>query len=304
MNNPRFAAIQAQLRPSPGAEEALRRRMAETAPRRRQWLPYAAAAACAALLLCAIPLGRGLTAPPLHSYVLAGPGTAGQNTSGALGNTAAPAGGTPEDAPVDVPPVPDPDPGRPDRPYEAEGTAAYQSLLAHFGGGLDPVYPEWYGGAYLDEEGRLVVLTVEGLAPSLPEALENSGAVVLEDRARYSLAHLRDLQGRASEAMMELGILAGCGVDEEANRVYLAIREASREALIALARLDPEDEAIYVEVTPYPDAAMEDAPPADAVSRRHDIESPELYFGDPGAPVTDEDGAIAEEPPGEPLGPN
>lgn len=287
MNEPRFAAIQAQLRPSAAAEESLRRRMAAARPRRSR-VRYLAAAACAALVLCAYPVYRSLTAPPLHSYVLAETSGAGRNN--AMDSTTENTLNTPEDAPADTSPGPDPDPGAAGRPYEQEGTAAYQLLLAHFGGELHPAYPDWYGGAYLNGEGRLVVLTVPGSSPDLPEALENSGAVVLEDRARYSLACLRDLQEQAVDAMEALGIFAGCGVNEETNQVCLAIREVDREALAILAELDPEDDAIYVEITPRPAVLDTDTVPAE------DAESPALYFADPGAPVPNEDDAIAYEP--------
>jgi hypothetical protein len=195
-----------------------------------------------------------------------------------------------EDTPVDAPPGPE------SKPYEGEGLAAYQSLLSRFGGSLHPSYPDWYGGAYLNDEGRLVVLTVIGSTPDLPEALRDSAAVLLESRARYSYAYLLSLQEQVVDAMLGLGIFAGCGVDVEANRLCLAIREVNREALTLLAKLDPEDDAIYVEITPYPAIATEDGPASDAVSEQHDIESPALYFGDPAAPVPNEDDAIAYEP--------
>lgn len=293
MNNPRFAAMRAQLGPSAEAEEALRRRLTERAPRRRSRWQYLTAAACAALLLCAYPVYRGMTAPPQHSYVLIGPGDsfATGDSYSAEENVS-----TPEDAPVDTSPVPDPSPGPESKPYEGEGLEAYQSLLSHFGGALYPSYPDWYGGTYLNDEGRLVVFTVTGSTPDLPEALQGSAVVLLENRARYSYAYLLSLQEQVVDAMLDLGIFAGCGVDVEANRLYLAIREVNREALTLLAELDPEDDAIYVEITPYPATITEDRPASDAVSEQHDIESPVLYFGDPDAPVPNEDDAIAYEP--------
>ncbi len=293
MNDPRFAAMRVQLGPSAEAEEALRHRLTESIPRRRPRWQYLTAAACAALLLCAYPVYRGLTAPPQHSYVLLGQGDSfatGDSYSAEENIT------SPEDAQVDAPPIPDPPPGPESKPYEGEGLEAYQSLLSHFGGALYPSYPDWYGGAYLNDEGRLVVLTMTGSIPNLPEALQDSTVVVLESRARYSYSYLLSLQEQVVDAMLDLGVFAGCGVDVEANRLYLAIREVNREALTLLAELDPEDSTIYVEITPYPATITEDGPALDTVSEQHDIESPALYFGDPDAPVPDEDDAIAYEP--------
>lgn len=287
MNDPRFTAMRAQLGPSAEAEETLRRRLTESAPRRRPRWSCLTAAACAALLLCAYPVYRGLTAPHQHSYVLldSGDSFVTDNSYFAEENVT-----SSEDTPVNAPPGPE------SKPYEGEGLAAYQSLLSRFGGSLHPSYPDWYGGAYLNDEGRLVVLTVIGSTPDLPEALRDSAAVLLESRARYSYAYLLSLQEQVVDAMLGLGIFAGCGVDVEANRLCLAIREVNREALTLLAKLDPEDDAIYVEITPYPAIATEDGPASDAVSEQHDIESPALYFGDPAAPVPNEDDAIAYEP--------
>lgn len=297
MNDPRFAAIQAQLRPSDAAEEALRRRMAALRPRRSR-AGYLAAAVCAALVLCACPVYRSLTAPPpQHSYVLLDPGepyvdTAGDNSCAEENSSA------PEDAPVDEPPDSAPNPGpAPNPPYQGAGISAYQCLMSHFGGGSKPDYPDWYGGAYLNEEGRLTVLVVKGFTPDLPESLRNSSAVVIgEAPVKYSLAHLRDLQERAGDAMWELGVFDSCGVSQEANQVNLTIREASREALAVLAEIDPEDDAIYVAVIPWSVDLYGDVPAEDSVSRQHDIEFPEPYFGNPAAPVPDEDDAIAYEP--------
>ena len=293
MNNPCFAAMRAQLGPSAAAEENLRRRLTESAPRCRPRWSYLTAAACAALLLCAYPIYRGLTVPPQHSYVLLDSGdsfAAGDNYSVEENVTSL------EDAPADALPVLISPPGPESKPYEGEGLAAYQSLLSHFGGSLYPSYPDWYGGAYLNDEGRLVVLTVTGSTPNLPEALLDSAAVLLESRARYSYAYLLSLQEQVVDAILDLGIFAGCGVDVEANRLHLAIREVNREAISLLAELDPEDNAIYVEITPYLAAVTEDGPASDVVSEQHDIESPALYFGDPAAPAPNEDDAIAYEP--------
>lgn len=292
MNKVCFTAMQAQLRPSPAAEEALRRRLAQPVPRRRPQRSHAALAACVALLLCAAPAYRALTPPPQHSYTLLAPGEPSASTAGdstfAEENTPA----TPEDTPADTPSVPAPAPGPDRRPYEGAGAAACQTLLAAFGNR----YPDWYGGAYLNQEGRLVVLAVLDTTPGLPEALQGSEAVVLEARAKYAYTHLRDLQEQVVEAMIPLGIFNGCGIDEENNRLSLTLREASQEALTLLAELDPADDAIYVEVIPWSVDLCDDCPGDKSISQRHDIEAPEPTFAGPDAPVPDEDDAIAYEP--------
>ena len=137
MNDPRFTAMRAQLGPSAEAEETLRRRLTESAPRRRPRWSCLTAAACAALLLCAYPVYRGLTAPHQHSYVLldSGDSFVTDNSYFAEENVT-----SSEDTPVDAPPGPE------SKPYEGEGLAAYQSLLSRFGGNLHPSYPDWYGG--------------------------------------------------------------------------------------------------------------------------------------------------------------
>ncbi len=276
-----FASMQAQLSPSPEAAEGLRRRLAEALPRRGRRWRYAALAACAALAVLAYPvyrLARPTPGQQLHSF----------SYSASAGMTTTPASGVEEllgqdaggDAPADSPSG---DPAL-DRLFVAQEAAvkAYDNLMKHFGaefrdGLYQENYPDWYGGGYLEwspedgvngvVEAKLKILLVE---PELPEddkafllqigEWAGGGDVLVFGSAKYSLSYLLELQDRACDAMIELGLLAGCGVDEKENQLDVELTAVTDEALAILARLDPEDDAIRVEVGMPSTPAMEDLP--------------------------------------------
>lgn len=116
-------------------------------------------------------------------------------------------------------------------------------------------YPEWYGGAWLDNRfddyvARLVVAVVEEYdSKELCIQIQDwAGGDVIFTTHKYSLSFLRDLQEQVVGEMNRLGLFAGCGVDQELGRLELTLTDVTDEALILLAKLDPADDAIDVKV--------------------------------------------------------
>ena len=133
------------------------------------------------------------------------------------------------------------------------GAEDYQKLMEHFNG----TYPDWYGGAYLDESGRLVVQLVEDKDPgdkSLElQVLDWTGSdQVMFSSCKYSLAQLKELMDQLNALPgqdMKCGdVMAGWGINEEANRIELTLTQVYDPILVVLAELDPDDDAIYVQV--------------------------------------------------------
>ena len=182
-----------------------------------------------------------------------------------------------------------------DIPVQETAAAAYQNLMAQFEKDCGPdKYPEWYGGAYIDENETLVVNIVEGGEPE-----DKALFLKIQDWAgtdqisfgnvKYGLGYLRDLQDRAFEAMSELGLAVGCGVNEETGQVELDLSAVTDEALRLLAELDPADDAILVRVgqaAVAEDTAASEAPdgyihiPAPA---ENDVQPDNLPIGPEGA---------------------
>ncbi|MCI9269365.1 MAG: hypothetical protein HFF40_11005 [Lawsonibacter sp.] len=133
------------------------------------------------------------------------------------------------------------------------GAEDYQKLMEHFNG----TYPDWYGGAYLDESGRLVVQLVEDKDPgdkSLElQVLDWTGSdQVMFSSCKYSLAQLKELMDQLNalpgQDMKFRDVMAGWGINEEANRIELTLTQVYDPILVVLAELDPDDDAIYVQV--------------------------------------------------------
>ncbi len=182
-----------------------------------------------------------------------------------------------------------------DIPVQEVAVMAYQNLMAQFEKDYGPdKYPEWYGGAYIDENETLVVNIVEGGEPE-----DKALFLKIQDWAgtdqvsfgnvKYGLGYLRDLQDRAFEAMSELGLAVGCGVNEETGQVELDLSAVTDEALRLLAELDPADDAILVRVgqaAVAEDTAASEAPdgyihiPAPA---ENDVQPDNLPIGPEGA---------------------
>ena len=199
-----------------------------------------------------------------------------------------------------------------DMPDQSEAVRAYQNLMAQFEADYGPDrYPEWYGGAYIDRHGGLIVNIVTSLDPG------NEGDKTLyfqiQDWAgssrigfggsEFSLNQLRELQENVIAAMEALGLDFGCGIDEEAGQVELTLPEAHEEALWQLAWLDPAGTAVHVVVARNAGSdALTEEPALTAPSVDHIIQP---GGADPNAPVSDlpgvivdEDGVIAYEPQG------
>ena len=169
------------------------------------------------------------------------------------------------------------------------GAEDYQKLMEHFNG----TYPDWYGGAYLDQSGRLVVQLVEDKDPgdkSLElQVLDWTGSdTVMFSSCKYSLAQLSELMDRLNalpDSNPECGdVMAGWGINEEANRIELTLTEVNNSILVVLAKLDPEDDMILVQVGQRATADV-------------GTEDPAVHHVMPGGvPVPDDEDLIAVEP--------
>ena len=172
------------------------------------------------------------------------------------------------------------------------GAEDYQKLMDRFNG----QYPDWYGGAYLDQSGRLVVQLVEDKDPGDKtlelQVLDWTGSdTVMFSSCKYSLAQLSELMDQLN-ALPDTDpqcreVMAGWGVDEEANRIELTLTEVNDHILSVLARLDPDDDAIYVQIGQR----------ASVDSIVKEGEDPAVHHVMPGgATVPDDEDLIAEEP--------
>ncbi len=179
-----------------------------------------------------------------------------------------------------------------DAPSQEEALNAYEELMDRFNG----VYPDWYGGAYIDSSGWLVVQLVEDKDPadkSLElQVLDWTGSdQVMFSSCKYSLAQLKELMDQLNalpgQDMKFRDVMAGWGIDEKANRIELTLTQVYDPLLVVLAELDPDDDAIYVQV-------------GQRASTDVDIkegEEPVSYDVMPGgATVPDDEDLIAEEP--------
>ncbi|MEY8419043.1 hypothetical protein AALA83_07135 [Oscillospiraceae bacterium 44-5] len=140
-----------------------------------------------------------------------------------------------------------------DAPSQEEALNAYEELMDRFNG----VYPDWYGGAYIDSSGWLVVQLVEDKDPadkSLElQVLDWTGSdQVMFSSCKYSLAQLKELMDQLNalpgQDMKFRDVMAGWGIDEEANRIELTLTQVYDPLLVVLAELDSDDDAIYVQV--------------------------------------------------------
>lgn len=195
---------------------------------------------------------------------------------------------------------------------QGEAAAAYQNLMAWFQEEWGPVtgsYPDWYGGAYIDGQGCLIVLIVEELSPwqdgskeLYMQVQERAGTDRIGfGEAKFSLGTLRGLQMKVTDAMAEMGLLAGCWVNEGTNRVELDLVGTTQEALELLYRLDPDNEMILVRAA-LPAATEENRHRlplvSEPVSGVPEEEDPAGFTVQPGGntPVEDDGDLIAVEP--------
>lgn len=311
MNKELFDSMQKQMTPSPEIRAALSEKLAQPAKKRPlPWMKYGAVAACAALVIGAFPLYQAMKGPdsfytqeilwthragiPLHSYVtvegltggvrenatetMTGAGDTGHETGDLPSRDTAPSGALPSGAYIG------------DAPVQA-GAEDYEKLMDHFNGTL----PDWYGGAYLDSSGWLVVQLVEDKDPgdkSLElQVLDWTGSDnVMFSSCKYSLSQLNELMEKLNalpEAYPECArVMASWGIDEEHNRIELTLTNVDDHVpLLVLAELDPDDDAIYVQVGQR--ASVDSAK----------TEEPVVSHVMPGgATVPDDEDLIADEP--------
>jgi len=169
------------------------------------------------------------------------------------------------------------------------GAEDYQKLMDRFNG----QYPDWYGGAYLDQSGRLVVQLVEDKDPADKtlelQVLDWTGSDnVMFSSCKYSLAQLHELMDQLNALPGTdpqcKEVMAGWGVDEEANHIKLTLTQVNDHILSVLARLDPDDDAIYVQVGQRATADV-------------GTEDPAVHHVMPGGvTIPDDEDLIAEEP--------
>lgn len=120
---------------------------------------------------------------------------------------------------------------------------------------FSPNWPEWYGGGYLnndrpDRVARLTLVLVKDYdTPALrQEIYDFLGSDHVDFQSgKYALSYLHDLHSRLRDYPVIWGSFASCGTDEENNRLYLNLTDVTDEALMVLAELDPDDDAIYVQ---------------------------------------------------------
>ena len=222
--------------------------------------------------------------PGLHDYVLiegAGGGVqvtaGGQNrNSGADGAAEEPvlSAGLPadgadvygpayntEDAPVEAG-VPEPAAAPAELPIiDQQGAIQqYWNLLQH--GGINEAegdYPAWFGGVWLDNDwpdnvSRLTVAVTEdscteALTAKIQEWCGGTGDVQI-CMVKYSLAYLEDVKDEVCALFDQYGWLPSViDANEVIGRVEVTLfGMPSDDVLAALAALDPEGDAIYIEV--------------------------------------------------------
>ena len=184
-------------------------------------------------------------------------------------------------------------------PDQSEAIMAYQNLMARFEADCGPGrYPEWYGGAYIDERGMLAVNIVEDLEPEGKELLLQIQEWAGSDRISFgssqlSLNELRKLQDRVAAAMEELGLDMGCGVNEETGQVELTLPEATHEALLRLASLDPKGTDILVIVGQVISVDPVEEPALIAPSVSQSVQ-PGGVSDEPNTPVSNMPGAVVD----------
>lgn len=132
-----------------------------------------------------------------------------------------------------------------DAPADAGGDAAAPEPLA----GVDSWKDQpWFGGYYYDNEaGRYVIVQVEGT--QLPNLDFGSAALVT---GKYSYSHLSGLMDQLDALAVTDpecgGVMATWALNEMDNRIDLTITEENAHLLAILAKLDPDGDAIRVEL--------------------------------------------------------
>ena len=334
MSKELFDSMNKQMTPSPQVRAALSEKLAQPAKKRPvPWKKYTALAACAVLAVGVLGASQypswehilqnfrpSILETKLHSYVTvevpsgyvqenttttetgggdtstpntddllspsrslcynSGGDTGTPNTGDSPNRDYAPSGALPGGAYVG------------DASVQEEAVNAYEKLMDRFNG----TYPDWYGGAYIDGSGWLVVQLVEDKDPG-DKTLElqvldwtDDGHVIFSS-CKYSLAHLKGLMDQLNalpDKDMKCGdVMAGWGIDEEANRIELTLTQVYEPILAILAELDPDDDAICVKVGQR----------ASVDGLVKEGEDPAVHHVMPGGvPVPDDEDLIAVEP--------
>lgn len=248
MKHELFASMKEQLTPSLQAQANLQEALSRPVERKAShWQRYVAAAACLALAIAAAPVYGALN-PPLHAYAVEAEAAARQELEAGSGLD--------QGSGIDgTHPIGAREPTA-ERPVQEEAAAAYEALMARFAAdyGKDS-YPDWYGGAYIDDWGGLVVCVVGAPADDKSLYLDiqtmcGNRSVSFQD-VTYPLSKLNALQMEAVALLEGLDFapqLWASGVDEEHNRVNVTLPFASKKALAGLHKLDPAGDAIAVTV--------------------------------------------------------
>lgn len=290
----------------------------EARPRPR-WKIWAAAAACAALALCAYPVYKtaslsGTTEQnaslPLHAYTVvesggvlaeeglesitaqatadsadgavsednifpaptaggepaadAGGPTADGDFKGHTGPFMAPAGDAPADADgeAETAPIPAPEEAALGIPAIDQNTAIAQYHRLVLNCGLEDNPPEWYAGAWLDNDqpdnvARLAVSIVKGYhTPELEAQIEGwcGGGVVFVQDGKYSYARLKSMLDQINAALMDhlqdetWSTFSFMGTSLMDNCLEIGFYGLPSDGALAfLAQLDPEGDAIRVQ---------------------------------------------------------
>lgn len=143
-----------------------------------------------------------------------------------------------------------------DAPADAGGDAAAPAPLA----GVDSWKDQpWFGGYYYDNEaGRYVIVQVAG--QDLPGLDFGNAAFVT---GKYSYAHLSSLMDQLNELAASDpecgGVMAVWALNEMDNRIDLTITEENTRLLAILAEMDPEGDAIRVELGAFASTDEEEA---------------------------------------------
>lgn len=146
-----------------------------------------------------------------------------------------------------------------DAAVQEEAAAAYQALMDRFRADYgEDAYPDWYGGSYIDATGTLVICVTQEVSKGADKAFflevqdwAGSDKVAFRE-VKYSLTHLNALMDRLNKLPEDDprcgALMTGWGVDEVANRIELTLTGTDDHILAVLAELDPEDDAILVQV--------------------------------------------------------
>ena len=183
-----------------------------------------------------------------------------------------------------------------DAPDQSEAIMAYQNLMSRFEQEYGPdSYPEWYGGAYIDEHAGLIVNIAAGYEPEDKELYFQIWDWAGTDRVGFgsspeSLNYLRSLQDKTFTAMCDLGLEPGCGINEETGQLELTLPEVTEEALWKLAELDPTNAILVIAGRFSATDGLAEEPAL--------VENPVSHAVQPGGNIVDDDNAIAYEPQG------